>query len=101
MEFEFEAQLRIWDARRDEGWTFADVPTEVADEIAEAAEGVARGFGSVRVQVRIGGSRWRTSLFPGTSTYALPIKKAVRTAERCEAGDTVRVHIELLDVPRP
>ncbi|ROS27908.1 DUF1905 domain-containing protein [Cellulomonas sp. PhB150] len=101
MEFEFEARLRLWDARRDEGWTFADVPPAMADEILEVAEGVARGFGSVRVQVRIGGSTWRTSLFPGESTYALPIKKAVRTAEGCEAGDTVQVWLELVDVPRP
>ena len=98
MELEFEGRLRLWDARRDEGWTFVDLPTEMADEILEVAEGVARGFGSVRVQVRIGGSTWRTSLFPGESTYALPIKKAVRTAERCEAGDTVHVSLELLDV---
>lgn len=98
MDFEFEGRLRLWEARRDEGWTFVDLPAALADEVLEVAEPVARGFGSVRVQVRIGGTSWRTSLFPGESTYALPIKKAVRIAESCEAGDTVRVWIELLDV---
>lgn len=98
MELEFEAQLHLWDARREERWTFASLPTAVADEIAEVAEPVARGFGSVRVEVTLGTSTWRTSLFPGSDTYVLPIKKAVRAAQRCEAGDTVTLRIRLLDL---
>ncbi|MDM7832533.1 DUF1905 domain-containing protein [Cellulomonas edaphi] len=98
MDVEFEAQLWLWDARRTERWTFVSVPEAVADEIAEVAEPVTRGFGSVRVEVRLGDSTWRTSLFPGASTYVLPIKKAVRTAQGCDVGDTVRLRIRLLDV---
>ena len=98
MEFEFDAELYLWDARREDRWTFASLPTAVADEIAEVAEPVARGFGSVRVEVSLGTSTWRTSLFPGSDTYVLPIKKAVRTAQKCEAGDTVHLAIQLLDV---
>ncbi|MEN0128393.1 MAG: DUF1905 domain-containing protein [Brevundimonas sp.] len=98
MEVEFDAPLWLWDARREDRWTFVAVPTDLADEIAEVAEPVARGFGSVRVEVRLGTSTWRTSLFPGSDTYVLPIKKAVRTAQKCDAGDTVHVHLTLLDV---
>ncbi|WP_353848676.1 hypothetical protein [Cellulomonas sp.] len=45
MEVEFEAALRLWDARKHDSWTFADLPTDVADEIADAAEGSPEGSG--------------------------------------------------------
>ncbi|WP_029291787.1 DUF1905 domain-containing protein [Cellulomonas sp. HZM] len=95
--YEFEAELRTWDVRRDDHWTFVDLPTDLADEIADVAGGVTRGFGSVRVEVTLGGSTWRTSIFPGATTYALPVKKAVRRAEHVEAGDRAVVRLRLLD----
>lgn len=98
MEFEFEARLRLWDARKSDSWTFADLPTEVADEIADEAEGISRGFGSVRVEVTIGATTWRTSIFPGESTYVLPVKAAVRRAESVAAGDVARVRLRLVDL---
>lgn len=60
--------------------------------------GTRRGFGSVKVEVRIGGSRWKTSLFPrkGSDGWFLPIKKPVRLAERLIEGDEVEVELSLL-----
>ena len=56
------------------------------------------GFGSVRVAVTVGTSTWRTSVFPGgDGRYDLPVKKAVRRREGVEAGDRVRVRLEVLD----
>jgi len=98
VDVEFEGLLRLWDARKSDSWTFVDLPTDVADDIADVAEGVARGFGSVRVEVTIGSTTWRTSIFPGAQTYALPIKAAVRRKESIEAGDTVPVHLRLVDL---
>lgn len=100
MTYEFDAELWLWQARQTDRWTFVSLPPDVADEVLDVAGGVARGFGSLRVEVRLGGSRWRTSIFPDSSakTYVLPIKKAVRHAEGVEAGDTARVGITLLDV---
>jgi len=99
VEVEFEAALRLWDARKHDSWTFADLPTDVADEIADAAEGVSRGFGSVRVEVTIGTTTWRTSIFPGAETYVLPLKAAVRRKESIEAGDVARIRLRLVDLP--
>jgi len=47
------------------------------------------------VEVTIGGSTWRTSLFPSreAGAFILPIKKAVRVAEGCEEGSRVRVRL--------
>jgi len=98
VEVDFEARLRPWDARKHDSWTFVDLPTDAADEIADVAEGVSRGFGSVRVEVTIGTTTWRTSIFPDAETYVLPIKAAVRRAESVEVGDVARVRLRLVDV---
>src|SRR5687768_3617918 len=57
--------------------------------------GKRRGFGSVRVTVRVGASQWKTSLFPQKSGgWFLPIKKPVRLAEGLDYGDMVQVELE-------
>ncbi|TRW46627.1 DUF1905 domain-containing protein [Georgenia yuyongxinii] len=100
MTYEFDAELWIWDARKVDSWTFVDLPPDVADDVLELAGPFTRGFGSVRVEVAVGGTVWRTSIFPSKAkrTYVLPIKKAVRQAEQLAPGDTARVRIELVDV---
>ena len=94
----FDAELWIWDARRDDSWTFVSLPTEAAEEIRELADGPRRGFGSVRVRVTVGGSVWSTSIFPDSArgTYVLPIKRAVRKAEDLDAGDVATVTVEVM-----
>ena len=98
--YEFDAELWLWQARST-SWTFVSLPTDVADEVLDVAEPFSRGFGSLRVQVTVGTTTWRTSVFPSAETYVLPVKKAVRTAEGLEAGSTARVRLTLLDVPTP
>jgi hypothetical protein len=46
----------------------------------------------------VGATSWRTSIFPDskTGTYLLPVKKAVRTAERLEPGGTIRARVEVV-----
>jgi hypothetical protein len=60
--------------------------------------GRGRGFGSVRVEARIGDTRWRTSVFPSKAHagYLLPVKLAVRKAEDLAAGDMAEVELVLL-----
>jgi hypothetical protein len=96
--FEFEAELWRWQARQSALWTFVSVPAEASADILEVVDGMTGGFGSVRVDVRVGKTRWRTSIFPDSGgSFALPIKKAVRVAESLELGDVVSVQIELVD----
>lgn len=96
--YEFSAPL--WLHPGAEGWHFVTVPTQVSDDIADLARGVRRGFGSVRVAVRVGGSSWRTSVFPDSEngTFLLPMKKEVRRAEQLAAGADVTVRLEILDL---
>jgi len=96
MRFEFEAELWRWSARTQD-WFFVSVPEELSADIREVPR-APRGFGSVRVEAQIGGTRWRTSIFPsGDGTYALPLKKAVRDAEGLEFPGTCVVELQILD----
>ena len=59
--------------------------------------GRRRGFGSVKVEARIGDSCWSTSAFPQKSGgWFLPVKKAICRAEGLEEGDEVEVRLDLL-----
>ena len=94
----FAFQAALW---RHEGgggaWWFLTVPFDVCDEIEEATT-TRGGFGSIRVEVTVGGSVWRTSLFPSIQqrSLILPVKKAVRTAEKLDDGDLVSASVTLL-----
>jgi Domain of unknown function (DUF1905) len=100
MAYVFDAELWLWDARKDDSWTFVSLPGDDSDEIRELAGGHAGGFGSVRVTVTVGATTWQTSIFPDKAkgTYVLPVKKAVRAAERLAAGERARVAVELRDL---
>ena len=47
----------------------------------------------IPVLAQIGGTRWKTSLFPKDGRYIVPVKAGVRTAEGLEVGDTVTVRL--------
>ena len=98
MIIEFDGEIFRWDARDDASWYFTSVPPELSEEIREIPRPY-RGFGSVRVRARVGGSEWATSIFPSSSegTYVLPLKKKVRDAEGLVDGGPVRVRLEVLD----
>lgn len=97
MEWTFDAELWLWKA--DAAWHFITLPEEVSDEIEDVAIH-RRGFGSLRVEVTIGGSQWSTSIFPSKEigSFLLPVKKAVRSAEGLSEGDTCTVRLTLADL---
>ena len=92
---QFDAELWLWDG--DAAWHFVTLPADVSDDVRDRS-GARRGFGSVRVQVTVGGTTWRTSVFPDTrrGAYLLPVKKEVRTREGLQLGETVPVRLELI-----
>ena len=92
-------QAELWRYDGEAGWYFVSLPMELADTIRTEHRPLARGFGSVKVLVTIGSSRWSTSVFPDATrgTYVLPVKKWVRRAEALDAGDAVPVEITLID----
>lgn len=97
MTFDFDAVL--WEHQGEAAWYFVTLPEEVADEIADLPVADRRGFGSVRVEVTVGATTWRTSIFPDTKarSYVLPVKKAVRTSEGLDDGTELSVRLTVLD----
>jgi hypothetical protein len=94
----FDAELWEYAAGQPGSWHFITLPLDVADDVLAEA-GPRRGFGSVRVEARIGTTTWRTSLFPdaASASLVLPVKKDVRTAQGIEAGSRCEVTLELVE----
>jgi len=56
---------------------------------------VTYGWGMIPVQVRIGQTSWKTSLWPKDGLYVVPIKDSVRRAEDLYEGDEVTIQLEV------
>ena len=84
--YEFRATVFRWEGNA--AWHFVALPEEVTDEIDERHGHSAAGFGSLPVEVTVGATTWRTSVFPDSrrKTFVLPVKKAVRVKEGLEDG---------------
>lgn len=93
--FDFDAVAWEWTGKG--AWTFVTLPEETAQDIRYFS-GPRRGFGSVRVAVAIGNSRWKTSIFPDRkrNSYLLPLKATVRKAENIRPGSNVHVSLRLV-----
>ena len=89
MDLEFIAEL--WEWRGPAPFYWATIPPEGCDEIRADAEEASYGWGAVPVLARIGATEWETSLLPKDGGYVLPVKQAVRRAERIDEGDTVEI----------
>ncbi len=64
--------------------------------IMRRLKGASRGFGSLKVVATIGGSTFKTSVFPSKELgWLLPIKATVRKAEGLGEGDAVEVVLEV------
>jgi hypothetical protein len=74
------------------GWHFLAVPKATGKKIKELQRHRPRkGWGSIRVEVSVGSSVWKTSIFPDkkSGTYLLPLKAEVRKREKIGEKGTV------------
>ncbi|PFG42379.1 uncharacterized protein DUF1905 [Isoptericola jiangsuensis] len=99
MQLTFTAPLWQWQARQDDAWWFVTVPPDESDLLADLPL-PPRGFGSIRVEVTVGSTTWRTSVFPSDErrAYVLPMKKQVRRAEGLEPDAPVTVRLVTVDL---
>ena len=91
MNLEFTDQIWYW--KGPAPWYFVTVPDEECLELAEMSSAVTYGWGMIPVRAQIGGTRWRTSLWPKDGRYIVPVKTAVRKAEGLTLGDMVTVRL--------
>jgi hypothetical protein len=95
MELDFQGEIIHW--RGPSPFHFVAVPEEPSAAIESVKSLVTYGWGAIPVQARIGDTAFTTSLFPRGEIYLVPVKDAVRKAERLSLGDVVTVTI-VLDV---
>ncbi|MCB0115168.1 MAG: DUF1905 domain-containing protein [Caldilineaceae bacterium] len=93
MSLEFSGEIIYW--RGPAPWFFVAIPDEESGQIKSISDLVSYGWGCIPVHVRIGKTRFQTSLFPKDERYLVPVKAAVRKAMQLEEGDTVSVLIEI------
>ena len=96
--FTFTAPLWIWQSETATAWHFVSLPKDAASAIKFFFPRKGAGFGSIRVSVTLGGSQWKTSIFPHakSETFVLPIKATIRKAENIVDGDECAVKIEII-----
>jgi hypothetical protein len=97
--YRFQAALWKWNGGGASAWYFVTAPFDVSDDIEERTAHVRRGFGAVKVRVRIGATTWETSLFPSAQAeaYVLPVKAAVRRSESIADGDDITVELTVIE----
>lgn len=95
-EFQFKAE--VWLYPGEAAWHFVSLPKNISKQIKKEFGDMARGWGSLPVNVKIGTTKWKTSIFPDSksNTYILPIKSEVRKDENIESGDALRVNLMIL-----
>ena len=94
--------LKRWQGDRGT-YHLVTITGETAEAIAMAERlhrlefGARRGFGSVKVMARVGGTQWKTSVFPQKSKteWVLLISKKVMRAEDLAEGDSVPLELDL------
>jgi hypothetical protein len=91
MEMEFSGEIWFW--KGPSPFHFVTVPEELCDALDATAGLVSYGWGMIPVQVRIGDTGWKTSLWPKDGRYIVPLKDAVRRAEGLELGTTTTVRL--------
>ena len=93
MVLDFSGEIIHW--RGPAPFHFVTVPDEESAAIEAVAPVVTYGWGVIPVKARIGSTEFTTSLFPKGNLYLVPVKVAVRKAERLELGDRVTVRLSL------
>lgn len=93
MTLEFSGEVWTW--RGPAPYHFVTVPEAECEAIRAAAKFVTYGWGMIPVWVNLGGTRWKTSLWPKDGGYIVPLKDRVRKAEQIAEGDTVRIRLEI------
>jgi hypothetical protein len=91
MDLEVSGELWFW--KGPAPWHFVTVPDEQCAALEAASAAVTYGWGMIPVTARIGGTEWTTALWPKDGQYIVPVKAAVRRAERLDLGDPVTVRL--------
>lgn len=94
---EYRVRSNIWLYPGASAWHFVTISKTTSATIKKTFAEKTRGWGSLPVEVTLGKTKWKTSIFPDSKsgTYLLPLKAQVRAKEGVAHGDTVSLTIKI------
>ena len=91
MVLEFSGEVWFW--KGPAPWHFITVTEAESGALESASSLVTYGWGMIPVTAKVGRTTWKTALWPKDGRYLLPLKTAVRRAEKLDLGDVVNVRL--------
>lgn len=93
----YQLHAKVWVYSGKAAWRFVTIPADIAQDINFFFSEQKHGFGSIRVQVTVGETHWKTSIFPDKESggFLLPLKREVRVKEKIADGQQIEVQIEI------
>lgn len=78
-------------------WHFVSLNKRDSAEIKERFGFPRRGFGSIPVEVILGKTIWKTSIFPDkTGVYIMTLKSEIRKKEMIAEGNTIKFELTII-----
>lgn len=98
----YRMRVKVWLYQGQAAWHFVTLPKGHSGHIKTHygwQRKARRGWGSLRVEVTVGRTTWKTSIFPDAKSgcYLLPLKEKVRAAEGIQAGKTLSLTLKVVD----
>ena len=90
-----EFKGKIWYWRGPSPFYFVTVPEEDSRDLKTIVGLVTYGWGMIPVTAWIGGTEWKTAMFPKDGRYIVPIKAIVRKIENLDVNDEVAIRLEV------
>lgn len=100
LSYSFDDVIKLWVGSKST-WHYVSLPQAMSDEIhtlSQYHQTKRRGWGAVKVEVRVRDQHWHTSIFPAfdDGRYALFLKADVRKQLGVAAGSEIPVTLTLL-----
>ena len=94
----YTMKSKVWLYPGMSGWHFVGIAKNHSQDIKKKYGAIAKGFGSIPVEVTLGKTKWFTSIFPDkrSGTYLLPLKASVRKKEDVLAEDAISFSIKIV-----
>ncbi|MEZ5690777.1 MAG: DUF1905 domain-containing protein [Rickettsiales bacterium] len=95
----YQITASLWKYKGKAAWYFITLPKEISEEIKFFCSHINIPFGSLPVEVKIGETTWKTSIFPDNKagSYLLPVKSLIRKKEKLAEGDAVSFSLKIME----
>ena len=95
--FKVTVKEKVWLYPGKATWHFVTIQKKDGEFLKEGYMWPRRGFGAIPVNVTVGKTSWKTSIFPDKNgTFLLPLKKPVRDSENITLGSEIKIMLEVI-----